>query len=90
MSSPDEDLFYREPCHDRPMLSANDWYGYGFINGMCGTQPRGERRVRWYCGQQGAYEQFRQGSREGLRQWNASEAQILDAEGPGDGAQALP
>lgn len=52
------------------MLSANDWYCYGFING--------------------AYEQFRLGSREGLRRWKESEAQILDAEGLGDGAPALP
>lgn len=81
---PDEELFYREPGPDRPMLSANDWYGAGFINGMCGTQPRGEQRVRWYCGRQGAYEQFRLGSREARRVREGSEAPLLDETGPGD------
>lgn len=74
----DADLFYRAASPDRPTLSANDWYGAGFINGMCGTQPRGEQHVRWYCGQQGAYEQFRLGSREARRLWEAGAATLLD------------
>lgn len=67
------------------MLSANDWYGMGFVFGMVGSQPRGEARVRWYCGQQGAYEQFRLGARQARRLRKEGEAQVLDEARPGDG-----
>ena len=58
------DLGYREALPGRELASANDWWGFGFLYGLSGVDPRGTRKThRWYCGQSGAYEQFRQGCR---------------------------
>lgn len=69
------ELFYREVSGDRPMFSANDWYGYGYIAGLLGNSPRAGQRVRWYCGENGAYEQFYLGMR------HAQESDIKEAIG---------
>lgn len=71
------------------MQSANDWYGAGFVFGMVGAQPRGEDRVRWYCGRGGAYEQFKLGAREARRQ-KGREAKAVDEARSGDSEASLP
>jgi hypothetical protein len=54
-------LFEREPSPTREIESANDWYFCGFVHGLlCSEVPKGTR-VRWYCGERGAYEQARIG-----------------------------
>ena len=55
------DQFIRSTSEDRPLLSANDWWGAGFLHGMDASVIEAKKIVRWYCGKNGAYEQFNQG-----------------------------
>jgi hypothetical protein len=56
------EYFYREPSPDRPLESAHDWYGFGFLVGMGCERPH-HAYLRWYCGKSGAHEQYALGMR---------------------------
>jgi hypothetical protein len=58
----------REPTADRPLLSANDWYGLGALFGITGEGHTKTMRRRVYCGKKGAYEQFILGARDTRRE----------------------
>lgn len=67
-----DDLFFREASPDRPLLSANDWWGAGFLEGIGAGIIRAKRTVRWYCGKGGAYEQYKRGLNAGWEAIGAS------------------
>jgi hypothetical protein len=56
----DPATFTRDLSADRPLLSANDWWGFGFLMGLTGFTPSPVRR-RYYCGYAGAMEQYKLG-----------------------------
>jgi hypothetical protein len=58
------DQLIRGKTPDRPLESANDWWGLGYLAGIGVFREQGVV-YRWYCGQAGAYEQFKQGNRAG-------------------------
>lgn len=54
-------LFAREPSEDRRLFSANDWYACGYWHGLFGIDMPRNQRVRWYCTERGAHEQWNMG-----------------------------
>ena len=62
-SRPEEsfELGYRQFSLDRPLFSANDWYGLGVLS-IVAPAVIAKKRCRWYCGKAGAYEQFNLGA----------------------------
>lgn len=69
----DADDLQREATPDRPVLSANDWWGMGFLDGIDACPVPAKKFVRWYCGKGAAYDQFYAGQRYG-QQLNIAEA----------------
>lgn len=70
----DSDLFERSLTEDRPLLSANDWWGAGFLEAMEAPIVEAKKRVRWYCGKVGAYEQYEAG-----RYWGATLRAVFES-----------
>lgn len=54
----DPKLMFRLPGPDRPLFSANDWYGRGALFAITGEGHTAEMRRHAYCGKRGAGEQF--------------------------------
>jgi hypothetical protein len=52
------DQLIRSASPDRPLLSANDWWGLGFLRGIGACCPAQEVVHRWYCSERGAREQY--------------------------------
>lgn len=73
---PRKGLMYVEPDRDRRLISANDWYAFGFVAGISGVAPDPSIYVRWYCGKSGAFEQYWIGRSHGRRLKKESETTV--------------
>jgi hypothetical protein len=57
-------LLWRPDHPERKLQSLNDWYGFGFLLGVTGSNAHG-LTMNWFCGKVAAQASYMQGYRDG-------------------------